>query len=171
MNKSNSCPAASAQPSVDLVQYTIVTIGGRVVCTRCTALSRRTGIQCRAVAIKGKTKCRHHGGLSTGPRTEAGRQRCAEGKRVHGRETREVRKARSQALAHLADLEALGRAVGLIRGQKTRGRKPDGNRQTELNESKCQILHDWYKEFLQFQSSFRGLDTATIHPPATVEEN
>jgi hypothetical protein len=74
--------------------------------------------------MKGKAVCRTHGGLSTGPRTEAGRQRCAQAKTVGGGETREIRKSRSQALARLVELEAIGRHLGFIVGPKTKGRKP-----------------------------------------------
>lgn len=102
---------------------TFLTAGGRITCLQCNAKSKRTGNQCRAPAAKGKTKCRFHGGASTGPKTEHGRQRCAEAKTIHGRETR-VRRARvSSALARLAQLEAAGRAIGLIVGLKTSGRK------------------------------------------------
>lgn len=68
--------------------------------------------RCRAGAIKGRAKCRHHGGRSTGPKTEAGRQRIADAELVHGRETRTVRAERSLALARLAELETTARASG-----------------------------------------------------------
>jgi hypothetical protein len=32
------------------------TLGGRVTCTQCNAQSKRTKLQCRAPAIKGKAK-------------------------------------------------------------------------------------------------------------------
>ena len=48
--------------------------GGRIRCRRCNAKSKRTLLQCGAPALRTKTKCRTHGGKSTGPRTEAGRQ-------------------------------------------------------------------------------------------------
>jgi hypothetical protein len=100
------------------------TLGGRVRCRQCTARSKRTGNQCRRAALTGKTKCRSHGGLSTGPKTPEGRQRCAEAKTIHGRETREGRTKRSVALDKLAEVEAAGRAAGLISGPKTAGRSP-----------------------------------------------
>lgn len=100
------------------------TLGGRVRCAQCHAHSRRTGLQCRAPAIKGKRVCRFHGGLSTGPKTQTGRQRCAEAKTIHGRETTLIRKERSQASARLAMLEAIGRNLRMFTGSKTRGRKP-----------------------------------------------
>ncbi len=64
---------------------TFLTLGGRVQCTQCNALSKRTRQRCQAPAIKGKTKCRFHGGKSTGPKTKAGRARIAAAHTVHGR--------------------------------------------------------------------------------------
>lgn len=34
----------------------------------------RAGGKCRRAPLKGKTRCRNHGGKSTGPRTDAGRE-------------------------------------------------------------------------------------------------
>ena len=107
-----------------LLEQTILTLGGRITCPRCQAKSKRTKQQCRAPASKGKTWCRFHGGASTGPKTEAGRQRCAEAKTVHGRETRSIRAERSQAIARLSVLEQVGFEIGLMTGSRTRGRKP-----------------------------------------------
>jgi hypothetical protein len=39
---------------------------------------------CRQPAIRNKKRCRLHGGLSTGPKTVEGRNRCAEVKFKHG---------------------------------------------------------------------------------------
>ena len=101
------------------------TLGGRVECNQCQARSSRSKLQCRAPAIKGKRVCKWHGGRSTGPKPEAGRKRCGADKLVHGRETREARTERSLASAKLAVLEAVGFSIGLLRGTKTRGRRPD----------------------------------------------
>jgi len=76
-------------------------------------------------SMKGKAVCRTHGGLSTGCKTEAGRQRCAEAKTIHGRETREARTERSLDSASLAVLEAVGFSIGLMSGGRTRGRRSD----------------------------------------------
>jgi hypothetical protein len=100
------------------------TLGGRVECNQCQARSSRTKLQCRAPAIKGKRVCKWHGGRSTGPKTKAGRQRCAQAKTIHGRETREVRTERSLASARLAVLEQAGHELGFMGGTRTRGIKP-----------------------------------------------
>jgi hypothetical protein len=105
-------------------EQTIVTLGGRVTCQRCQAKSKRTKLQCAAPALKGKRVCKTHGGRSTGPRTSAGRQRCAEVKTNHGNETRKARKERSQASAKLAVLEQAAWELGMMSGTRTRGQKP-----------------------------------------------
>lgn len=104
--------------------FTFKTAGGRITCLQCNAMSKRTGIQCRAPAAKGKNKCRFHGGASTGPKTEQGRQRCAAAKTSHGQETNSKRKERHLATARLLVLEWAGHALGFIHGARTRGRKP-----------------------------------------------
>lgn len=47
---------------------------------RCGARTRK-GTPCRSMAIPGKTRCKFHGGASTGPRTAEGRARIAEAQR------------------------------------------------------------------------------------------
>jgi len=49
----------------------------RVICGARTRLGR----PCRALSEPGKKRCKFHGGKSTGPKTEAGRQRIAEAQR------------------------------------------------------------------------------------------
>ena len=105
--------------------FTFRTAGGRIKCAQCQAKSKRTGVQCRAPASKGKTKCRFHGGKSTGPKTEQGRQRCATAKTVHGNETTAKRLERSEASARLAVLEMVGHTLGFMHGPRTMGRKPE----------------------------------------------
>ena len=106
------------------LEQTLKTLGGRVICQRCQAKSKRTKLQCAAPALKGKRVCKTHGGRSTGPRSEAGRQRCAKAKTIHGRDTREARTERSLASARLAVLESVGFSIGLMSGGRTRGVKP-----------------------------------------------
>ena len=102
----------------------ILTLGGRVWCPRCQAKSKRTKLQCQSPAVRGKRACRIHGGLSTGPKTQAGRIRCAEAKTIHGRETRQKRADTSSKLGELYELEVMARAAGVITGPLTRGRTP-----------------------------------------------
>ena len=81
---------------------------------RCRAKSKRSGEQCRKAAMRGKKVCRTHGGASTGPKTPEGRQRCAEAKTVHGRETRAIRSKRDAKLRELRAIEITMKAAGLI---------------------------------------------------------
>jgi hypothetical protein len=106
---------------------TLLIAGGRIVCRRCQAMSKRTGKQCGAPAHRNSktSKCKWHGGLSSGPKTEQGRKRCAEAKTIHGRETREIRTERSRKSAELHQLVDFGNASGLFSGKVAlRGRPP-----------------------------------------------
>jgi hypothetical protein len=105
-------------------QATIILAGGRIRCSRCQAMSRRSQLQCKKPALRGKRVCGFHGGKSTGPKTAAGKQRIVESKTVHGRETRAIREQRSNDLAYLRQLEDVGRMFQVIGGTKTPGRKP-----------------------------------------------
>jgi len=107
-----------------LLEQNLKTLGGRITCQRCQATSKRTKVQCGAPALRNKNVCLIHGGLSTGPRTEQGRQRCAEAKTIHGNETRKVRTERALAMRRLRTLEDLGHALGIMKGARTLGRKP-----------------------------------------------
>ena len=51
---------------------------------RCLAKTRR-GTPCQKAALKGKTRCRLHGGLSIGPRTPEGKARSIAAHTKHGR--------------------------------------------------------------------------------------
>ena len=105
---------------------TLLTAGGRIACNQCEGTSRRTKERCKAPASKNKSRCRFHGGRKfSGPKTSEGLLRCAAAKTIHGRETREARSERSIASAKLAVLESIGFAIGLLKGTKTRGRRPD----------------------------------------------
>ena len=74
--------------------------------------------------MKNKRVCRTHGGASTGPRTQQGRQRCAEAKTIHGNENRKARTERAEGMRRLRALEELGYALGVMSGARTPGRKP-----------------------------------------------
>ena len=109
--------------TLHLEQY-LQTLGGRVTCKRCQARSKRTGNQCRAPSVALKNVCRFHGGKSTGPTSEAGRQLCAQSRWVHGNETSSMRMERSIASAKLALLESVGFEFGIMGGLRSRGPKP-----------------------------------------------
>ena len=90
----------------------------------CNAYIKKNSAACGRGAVVNSSKCRRHGGQSTGPRTEEGNARIAAAKTVHGRETRALRQLRSEISAELRRIEDQMFAEGLIPGPRTRGRKP-----------------------------------------------
>ena len=91
-----------------------VTVFGGATAARCQARSKRSGEQCAKAAMRGKSVCRTHGGLSTGPRTPQGRERCAAARTVHGREGRETRRQRAAKLRELRQIEAVMVGLGMF---------------------------------------------------------
>jgi len=74
----------------------------------------RSGESCRKPPLKGKRRCRLHGGLSTGPKTKEGRARIAATHWKHGRRSKQFVKMRAQIWKELREIEARMRADGLI---------------------------------------------------------
>ena len=93
---------------------TLTTVGGRITCTRCQATSKRTKQQCKAPAVKGKQVCRFHGGKSTGPISEEGKQRCISANTTYGHDSRAMRKIRKEKLKELKKLESFMVEIGMI---------------------------------------------------------
>jgi hypothetical protein len=84
--------------------------GDPMTAPRCGAKTRK-GTPCRRAAERNpvsgrRTRCRLHGGLSTGPRTQEGRARIAAANLRHGRYTKAARQARAEIKAKLAALKA-----------------------------------------------------------------
>ena len=82
-------------------------MGGRIRAFQCQALSKRSKLQCKNAALKGKRVCRFHGGKSTGAITIHGKQRCAKAKTIHGWETREKRQVRAEKFKEMKILVSL----------------------------------------------------------------
>ena len=59
---------------------------------RCGARTKSGG-ECQRPAVKRTGRCSRHGGKSTGPRTQAGRDKIAALHTTHGRRTKEKREA------------------------------------------------------------------------------
>ena len=91
----------SEDSNIGSVELTLTTAGGRIVYPRCNAMSKRTKLQCGGPAVQGKTKCKFHGGKSTGPVTELGRQICAAAKTIHCKDTRADRQVHRLAMKRL----------------------------------------------------------------------
>jgi hypothetical protein len=111
---------------MDNLEKMIVLAGGRITCSRCTAKAKGSQTQCRKPAMQGKTKCRTHGGASTGPKTQAGKDAIRQAHFKHGRETQEVRAARSAKDAEMQALEDIMHVMNMTSAKRTRGRKALG---------------------------------------------
>ena len=105
---------------------TMLTLGGRIQCKQCQATAKHSRVQCKKAAIRGKNVCRTHGGLSTGPKTEQGRQRCAQAKTIHGKDTRAKRAQNAASATKLLLLRDLGNRLNLFGPQPNgwAGRRP-----------------------------------------------
>ena len=113
---------------VDCFQKMLVTAGGRVVCARCTAKSKRTGQQCGRPASKNSKArvCHMHGGRgNSGPKTPEGKARAAAAHTKTGEFSNAAREAHARASARLLRLEDAAIVLGLITDtRRSRGRKP-----------------------------------------------
>jgi len=109
------------------IQKMLVTAGGRVVCARCTAKSKRTGQQCGRPALKTSrtSKCALHGGRSTGPKTPEGKARAIAAHTKTGEFSKAARDAHARASARLLQLEDSMHVLGMTTATRTRGRKPN----------------------------------------------
>ena len=58
----------------------------------------RQGHPCRRAALRGRRRCRMHGGHSTGPRTPEGLEHSRGARWVHGRFSEKTRRARAAAV-------------------------------------------------------------------------
>ena len=104
----------------------LVTGGGKILCRRCTAKSKRSGEQCRRPALKGKAVCDFQGGRSTGPKTEAGKARQRAAVTKNGRYTKEALEDKARSMRLLARLENAMYILNMTTMPRTRGRKPLG---------------------------------------------
>jgi len=86
--------------------------GDFLAAPRCGARTR-AGCSCRQPAMA-NGRCRMHGGLSTGPRTPEGRERCRRARLTHGGYSAHVRALRVAARAHHRRVHAL---AALMRGR------------------------------------------------------
>ena len=115
----------------------LITAGGKIRCRRCTGTSSYTKQLCKNPALKiSKTvKCKFHGGLSTGPKTQVGKDRIRAIHWKHGEQTLEAKAERSEKSVMFRYLTDLGNHCNLFYKQlKTRGRPPSGYAQLDLAE-------------------------------------
>ena len=74
----------------------------------------RGGAPCQKYPIAGRTRCRLHGGLSTGPKTPEGKAACIAAHWKHGRRSKAHVEARKQIWADLRRVERSMKTSGLI---------------------------------------------------------
>jgi len=111
---------------MDNLEKMIVLAGGSITCLRCTARAKHSKQQCRKPAMQGKTKCRTHGGASTGPKTQAGKDAIRQAHYKHGEQTLEAKAARSDKSAEMQALEDIMHVMNMTSAERTRGRKALG---------------------------------------------
>ena len=111
---------------MDNFEKIIVLASGRIKCLRCTARAKHSKDQCRNPAMQGKTKCRTHGGASTGPKTKAGKDAIRQAHFKHGEQTLEAKAARSAKDAEMQSLEDIMHVMNMTSAKRTRGRKALG---------------------------------------------
>lgn len=100
--------------------------GGRIKCPRCQATSKRTKLQCGRPASRGKSVCNFHGGKSTGPKTQEGKERSRQAHTRSGDYTKDSRQRHNRALLNLAYIEDMMHELKITSADKTRGPKPTG---------------------------------------------
>ena len=118
--------------------------GGKIVCRRCTAKSKRTGGQCKKPALKTSRtqKCEFHGGRSTGPKTEAGKARQRASVTTSGNYTKTAIEGKRCSALKLAALEDAMYVLNMTTMPRTRGRKPLGYVELKTIEDVVQFALD-----------------------------
>jgi hypothetical protein len=112
------------------------TAGGRILCRRCVGYSSRTNKQCNHPALKSskQSRCKWHGGASTGPKTKEGLQKLKDAHSIHGEFTKEAIEDRSHKNAVFRYLADLGNHAGLfIEKVVLSGRPPAEYEKLDLN--------------------------------------
>jgi len=74
----------------------------------------RSGKPCQKHPIAGRTRCRLHGGLSTGPKTPEGKAACIAAHWKHGRRSKAYTETRKKIYADLRRVEQKLRNNGII---------------------------------------------------------
>ncbi len=85
----------------------------KLLSNECGAM-KKSGTACQISPLKGKNRCRLHGGLSSGPKTAEGRARIAAAHYRHGRRSKKFIEMRAKIWKELREIEARMRADGLI---------------------------------------------------------
>ena len=120
----------------------ITLAGGAIRCLRCTAKSVRSGNQCSKPAMNSSRtqKCTHHGGRSTGPKTQEGRERIAKAHTIHNESSKAARLRHSKDSAKISMLEDSMFVLGMGDGKRLQGRKANGYRPLRTIEQVREFL-------------------------------
>jgi hypothetical protein len=123
---------------------TLLTAGSKITCPRCTALSKRSGEQCKKPALKTSRtqKCEFHGGRSTGPKTAEGKARQRAAVIKSGNYTAEAVGEKARSVRVLAGLEDAMYVLNMTTMPRTRGRKPLGHVPLKTVEDVVQFMLD-----------------------------
>ena len=108
------------------MELSINIAGGRIQCLRCTAHSKRSGLQCGRPALRGSRtqKCQFHGGKgNSAPKTAEGKERVALAHPKSGQCTARAKWERSLHSAKLSQLEDIVYLLGMSAAARTPGRK------------------------------------------------
>ena len=126
------------------IMSTLVTAGGKIACRRCTAMSKRSGEQCKQPALKTSRtqKCDFHGGRSTGPKTAEGKARQRAAVLKTGNYTKEAMEDKARSVRVLAGLEDAMYVLNMTTMPRTRGRKPLGYVPLKTVEDVVQFMLD-----------------------------
>ena len=91
-------------------------------------MSKRSGKRCKKPALKTSRtkKCQFHGGRSTGPKTQAGKERQRAAVLKTGDYTKEALEDRARSVRVLAGLEGAMYVLNMTTMPRSRGRKPLG---------------------------------------------
>ena len=110
---------------------------------RCGARTR-SGTPCQNWPVRGRRRCRLHGGMSTGPKTLEGRARVSAANYRHGRRTKEAEENRRRwrklhkAIRHLGDgapnFQEINRLLEEVEGLTTTAHPSNSGATTEGNE-------------------------------------
>jgi len=99
----------------------LITAGSRIKCRRCVGVSSRSKQQCKHPALKTSksSRCKWHGGLSTGPKTQEGKDKI---RAAHWKDGSETIEARAERKKKFVELNELAISLGINPRKNTKGR-------------------------------------------------
>ena len=100
---------------------------------KCSAKSKRTGLPCNNPAAHGCKTCRMHGAHKSRHVVHG----VNSGKYINGQFTKDAKEQTKKSIVKLRYLEDIGHHFKIMHGSKTRGPKPSGYKNLDLNDEKC----------------------------------